>query len=149
MAGGIAQGRQNPGLVSKAGGWVPSDSHLLSEPQVPAALSSRGHLPGLGMWLRSSVLLELAGLGLRRRVPVGKISGAHPPHPCFQRLGSALSISGPLCRITQNFHPVLPRQQAVPVWLSGQRAARFPPSLWCPFLREPGGLSVQRKSVHV
>lgn len=70
VAGGIAQGRQNPGLVSKAGGWVPSDSHLLSEPQVPAALSSRGHLPGLGMWLRSSVLLELAGLGLRRRVPI-------------------------------------------------------------------------------
>lgn len=81
MAGGIAQGRQNPGLVSKAGGWVPSDSHLLSEPQVPAALSSRGHLPGLGLWLRSSVLLQLAGLGLRRRVPVGKISGAHPPTP--------------------------------------------------------------------
>ena len=106
MAGGIAQGRQNPGLVSKAGGWVPSDSHFLSEPQVPTALSSRGHLPASGMWLRSSVLFwSWLGLGSEGGFLLVK-SAALTPHPGFQRLGSALSISGPICRNTQNFHPL-------------------------------------------
>lgn len=148
VAGGIAQGRQNPGLVSKAGGWVPSDSYFLSElrflqPLSPRPLSCLGHV--------ATVLsLPLEWLGLRRRVPVAEISGTHP-HPCLQRLGLALSVSEPFCRNTQNFHPVLPRQQVAPDWSlledAGCQDRGLPGSH--PFLREPGGLSDRKKSVCV
>lgn len=115
VAGGIAQGRQNPGLVSKAGGWVPSDNYFLSElrflqPIFPRPPPCLGHVAAV-----LSLPLELARLGLRRRVPVAEVSSAHP-HPCLQRLGLALSVSKPFCRNTQNFHPFLPRQQAEPDW---------------------------------
>ena len=63
VAGGIAQGRQNPGLVSKAGGWVPSDSYFLSElrflqPLSPRPLSCLGHVATV-----LSLPLEWLGLG--------------------------------------------------------------------------------------
>ena len=63
VAGGIDQGRQNPGLVSKAGGWVPSDSYFLSElrflqPLSPRPLSCLGHVATV-----LSLPLEWLGLG--------------------------------------------------------------------------------------
>lgn len=63
VAGGTAQGKQNPGLVSKAGGWVPSGSYFLSELRFLQPLFLRP-LPCLGhVAAVLSLPLEWLGLG--------------------------------------------------------------------------------------
>lgn len=101
-----AQGRQNPGLVSKAGGWVPSGSYFLSELRFLQPLFLRP-LPCLGhVAAVLSLPLEWLGLGSEGGFLLLK-SVALIPTPAPE-LGLALSVSEPFCRTFRISIPSFP-----------------------------------------
>lgn len=105
-----------------------------------------------------SAPLELALFGLRRRVPV--VSQRWSPQLAVITVLPGTQLGAVSFWAVFQKHsefPFYPSQAAGSTrlatpggcWLSGQRATWLPPSLSWPFLREPQGLTVQRKSVCV